>query len=312
MPFFSIILTTYNQIEFLKKCLFSILNQSFKEFELIVIDNNSSDGTSEYLNNITDKRLRVFKINNNGMYVKSRNLGIKNSRADWIAFIDTDDIWFSEKLEKCHEVINKKDVDLIYHSVNYINKKNFSKIIKEKSKRISVPVEKYLYSNGNIIAQSSVVVKKRKLEEIGYFSEKKEFYGWEDFDAWIRLAFNSNKFYFLNLALGGLWFGKSNISNIKLMKDNLDSIAYFYNDICLSKYNFEIKHTWWFIYNQSLYFFKNKKFNEVLNCCKIIPKCEFKFYIRLLYFKYFSIYMKSSYFLIKIIQKTFKKIFNKN
>ena len=82
MPFFSIILTTYNQIEFLKKCLFSILNQSFKEFELIVIDNNSSDGTSEYLNNITDKRLRVFKINNNGMYVKSRNLGIKNSRAD--------------------------------------------------------------------------------------------------------------------------------------------------------------------------------------------------------------------------------------
>ena len=114
------------------------------------------------------------------------------------------------------------------------------------------------------------------------------------------------------MALGGLWFGKSNISNIKLMKDNLDSIAYFYNDICLSKYNFEIKHTWWFIYNQSLYFFKNKKFNEVLNCCKIIPKCEFKFYIRLLYFKYFSIYMKSSYFLIKIIQKTFKKIFNKN
>ena len=206
MPFFSIILTTYNQIEFLKKCLFSILNQSFKEFELIVIDNNSSDGTSEYLNNITDKRLRVFKINNNGMYVKSRT-GIKNSRADWIAFIDTDDIWFSEKLEKCHEVINKKDVDLIYHSVNYINKKNFSKIIK-KNQRISVPVEKYLYSNGNIIAQSSVVVKKRKLEEIGYFSEKKEFYGWEDFDAWIRLAFNSNKFYFLNLALGGLWFGK--------------------------------------------------------------------------------------------------------
>ena len=196
MPFFSIILTTYNQIEFLKKCLFSILNQSFKEFELIVIDNNSSDGTSEYLNNITDKRLRVFKINNNGMYVKSRNLGIKNSRADWIAFIDTDDIWFSEKLEKCHEVINKKDVDLIYHSVNYINKKNFSKIIKEKSKRISVPVEKYLYSNGNIIAQSSVVVKKRKLEEIGYFSEKKEFYGWEDFDAWIRLLSIQTSFIF--------------------------------------------------------------------------------------------------------------------
>ena len=108
------------------------------------------------------------------MYVKSRNLGIKNSRADWIAFIDTDDIWFSEKLEKCHEVINKKDVDLIYHSVNYINKKNFSKIIKEKSKRISVPVEKYLYSNGNIIAQSSVVVKRGNWKKLVLFFRKKK------------------------------------------------------------------------------------------------------------------------------------------
>ena len=109
------------------------------------------------------------------MYVKSRNLGIKNSRADWIAFIDTDDIWFSEKLEKCHEVINKKDVDLIYHSVNYINKKIF-KDYKRKIKRISVPVEKYLYSNGNIIAQSSVVVKRGNWKKLVIF--RKKFYGW--------------------------------------------------------------------------------------------------------------------------------------
>ena len=128
-------------------------------------------------------------------------------------------------------------------------------------------------------------------------------YGWEDFDAWIRLSLNSNNFYFLNMTLGGLWFGKNNISNMELMKDNLDSIVYFYNDKCLLKYNFEIKHTWWFIYNQSLYYFKNKKFYEVLNYCRKVPNCEFKFYIRLLYFKYYSIYRISLNFLIKIFSK---------
>jgi|TARA_B110001450_G_C17571227_1_gene460872 glycosyltransferase involved in cell wall biosynthesis len=303
MSFFSIILTTYNQIELLKKCLSSVFNQSFKEFELIVIDNNSTDGTSEYLKSIKDERLKILKIHNEGMYVKSRNLGIRNSKTDWIAFIDSDDIWYPEKLKKCYEIIKQNDVDLIYHSVNYLNKKSYSKIIKEKSKKIDIPVEKYLYLNGNIIAQSSVVIKKRKIEQIGYFSEKKEMYGWEDFDAWIRLSIISDKFYFLNTVLGALWFGKSNISNIELMKNNLDSILNFYNSRCLSKYNFEIKSTWWFSYNQSLYYFKNKKFKNALNYCKIIPNCDFRFYIRLLYFKYFSIYMINSSFLIKTIKK---------
>ena len=111
-----------------------------------------------------------------------------------IAFIDTDDIWFSEKLEKCHEVINKKDVDLIYHSVNYINKKIF-KDYKRKIKKISVQL-KNIYIQMEILLLNLVLLLKEEIGRNWLFFRKKEFYGWEDFDAWIRLAFNSNKFFF--------------------------------------------------------------------------------------------------------------------
>ena len=92
MPFFSIILTTYNQIEFLKKCLFSILNQSFKEFELIVIDNNSSDGTGEYLNNITDNYFTI--PDNTAMYFHADVLAVRvggtgaGSTGDFASFVE--------------------------------------------------------------------------------------------------------------------------------------------------------------------------------------------------------------------------------
>ena len=107
-PFFSIVLPTYNQSKFLEKCINSILSQSFKNWELLVINNNSTDNTINLIKKFNDKRIKVFNINNEGILARSRNLGIRKSKSEWICFIDTDDRWYPKKLEMIKIFIEKK------------------------------------------------------------------------------------------------------------------------------------------------------------------------------------------------------------
>ena len=302
MPFFSIILNTFNQIDFLKKSTNSILSQNFNSWELIIIDNYSLDGSFEYAKDINDKRVKVFQINNEGMYVKSRNYGIKKATADWLAFIDSDDLWFLDKLKKNYDIINSHEVDFVYHSVKYLQKKKIGNIIKEKSINFQKPLENFFYRNGNFIALSSVVVKKKLIEKIKYFSEEKDRFGWEDLDAWIKLSLITNKFYHISKPLGALWLGSDNISNINLYKKNLNYIYKYYNDSCMRKYNFNISETWWFVYNQALYYFKKKQYKRVFVKTNLIPMVEYKFFVRILFFRYYSLYK----ILILILTKFFK------
>ena len=90
-PLVSIIMPTYNQANFIVDAIASVLNQSYENWELLVIDNSSTDGTGRFLATIQDARLRVLSIENEGVIARSRNLGIKNSRGELIAFLDSDD-----------------------------------------------------------------------------------------------------------------------------------------------------------------------------------------------------------------------------
>ena len=111
-PFFSIVLPTFNQANFLKVCLKTILRQTYVNWELLIINNNSTDHTNQFLKNIKDKRINVFNINNKGVLAKSRNLGIKKAKARWICFIDTDDKWFPQKLMDMKTYIDQFKGDL--------------------------------------------------------------------------------------------------------------------------------------------------------------------------------------------------------
>ena len=133
MPFFSIILPTYNQSEFLKKSIKSILSQTFKNWELLIINNNSSDNTDSVIESFKDDRIKVYRINNENILAKSRNLGIKNSSSEWLCFIDSDDIWHPKKLEITKKYIETENGDLFYHDLNFINKKFI--FLKKKNSR---------------------------------------------------------------------------------------------------------------------------------------------------------------------------------
>jgi len=107
--FFSVIIPTYNQANLLKKALTSVLNQSFKSYEIIIIDNFSTDNTQEVVENIKDRNIFYKKIHNDGVIAKSRNEGIKLSNGEWLAFLDSDDSWYSKRLEIISNFLKKNN-----------------------------------------------------------------------------------------------------------------------------------------------------------------------------------------------------------
>ena len=126
--FFSVVIPTFNMEGFLRKSIKSVLNQNYKNFEIIVIDNFSKDNTKKLIKNFKNKKIKFFQIKNGGVIGKSRNLGIKKSKGNWIAFLDADDMWFKNRLS----VLKKKSRTkiLILYQVVKLLKFNTTKLKK--------------------------------------------------------------------------------------------------------------------------------------------------------------------------------------
>ena len=212
-PAFSIILPCWNSIDFIESCIESIKSQTFSNYEVIIIDNSSKDGTIEKINQIKDDRFKVFSINNEGIIAKSRNLGIKKSNAEWIVFLDSDDVWTENKLEVCLSYINNK-VDFIYHDLKIkSNKPRLFKRKKNKCHQLKKPILIDLLIEGNIISNSSVVVRKILLDKVGGINEHGNLVAAEDYNTWLRIAQLTDQFVYLPHTLGYYLIHDQGISN---------------------------------------------------------------------------------------------------
>ena len=115
-PLISIILPTYNRAELLGRAISSVIQQDYKNWELMIVDNYSQDGTDEVVESFKDSRIRLLKIQNAGVIGKSRNHGIRNSKGQWLAFLDSDDWWLPSKLSICIAECGS-GTDLLYHDL---------------------------------------------------------------------------------------------------------------------------------------------------------------------------------------------------
>ena len=198
----SIVVPTYNHSIYLKRALESIINQTYENWEVIVIDNHSTDNTFEVVANFKNNRIKYLKVHNKGIIAISRNIGIKSANGEWIAFLDSDDWWTRDKLEICIQSINEK-VDFIYHDLEIIanNSRIFSRK-KIKSRKLKKPVLIDLLTEGNAIGNSSVFVRKKFLDEINGIDESKELVAAEDYNTWLRIAKLTDQFVYLKKRLG--------------------------------------------------------------------------------------------------------------
>ncbi|WP_420265790.1 glycosyltransferase family 2 protein [Candidatus Magnetominusculus dajiuhuensis] len=114
-PLVSIIMPTYNYAGFIAESINSVLEQTYRNWELIVIDNYSSDNTEEIVRGFGCGQIRYMKFKNNGVIAASRNVGLREAHGEYVAFLDSDDLWLADKLEKqVNYLSTHKDVFMVY------------------------------------------------------------------------------------------------------------------------------------------------------------------------------------------------------
>ena len=179
--YISVIIPTYNREKFLEIAIESVLNQSYKKFELIVVDDGSTDNTSQILkkySNITELYQK-----NSGV-ASARNYGIKKAKYEWIAFLDSDDSWMSDKLQK--QVKFHKNSNLLFSHTDETWIRD-QKIIKKKPYQ-SKPSGNCFLDNISFckISPSTVLLHTSILEKVGNFDENLKIC--EDYDLWLRAS----------------------------------------------------------------------------------------------------------------------------
>jgi glycosyltransferase involved in cell wall biosynthesis len=182
-PLVSVIIPTYNRSSLLLEAVDSVFKQTFQDFELIVIDDGSIDGTAKALEPYQDRFVSCFQ-NNQGVSA-ARNRGIRKAGGQWIAFLDSDDLWLPEKLEIQTRFFSQNSEALICQT---------EEIWIRNGRRVN-PRKKHQKCSGNIFAPSlrlclvspsAVMIKKDLFEQVGFFDETLP--ACEDYDLWLRIS----------------------------------------------------------------------------------------------------------------------------
>jgi len=198
-PFVTVVIPTFNHAKLLRRALDSVVAQTFNNWEAIVINNFSTDETIEVVESYQDDRIKLINFKNNGVIAASRNQGIKNARGTYIAFLDSDDNWYSEKLQKCVEYANQR-TQFICHGEKWINSDLSTREI------MYGPANRATYLSllfrGNCISTSATCIETALLRSVDGFDESTEIVTAEDYDLWMRLAATNPKTVFIPEVLG--------------------------------------------------------------------------------------------------------------
>jgi glycosyltransferase involved in cell wall biosynthesis len=180
VPFFSIILPTYNRASFLPQSIGSVINQDFQDWELIVIDDGSTDHTKEVVNSFKDQRIKYF-YQENSERSAARNNGIKQAQGAWLCFLDSDDEYLKEHLKIIHKEIESNETPKMLVTGNLIRKNGmeYKHSMLDCNKNILEEIA------AKFILMNSVCVHRDLLEE-NLFDTK--FRLWEDTHLWLRIA----------------------------------------------------------------------------------------------------------------------------
>ncbi len=182
----SVVIPTHNRPGLLNNSINSVLSQTFRDFELIVIDDCSDDNTPNVLGGFTDSRLKVIRNTTNKGIAAVRNIGVMSSKGEYIAFLDDDDEWLTDKLEQQLKIMEggSESLGCVYSGCLVIGP-NGSEVI-----RTSIPKYRNIVLNDllfeNFITTSTVLLKKSCFDKTGLFDENIPF--GEDYDMWIRFA----------------------------------------------------------------------------------------------------------------------------
>lgn len=198
-PAVSVIIPTYNHAQFLRAAIQSVVDQTFPDWEAVIVNNYSEDETVEIVESFNDLRIRLVNFRNHGVIAASRNHGISLATGKMIAFLDSDDVWYPEKLQRCMDALGEQ-ADVVCHAEAWVRENAPPRVVKygpqSRTRYLSL-----LY-DGNCLSTSAIVVRKSALDRVGGFSEDPQMVTAEDYELWLRLAKEGCSFVLIEEVLG--------------------------------------------------------------------------------------------------------------
>ncbi len=216
-PLVTIITPLYNAEKYIAQTIQSVINQTYQNWEIIIVDDCSIDSSREIVKQYekNDSRIRLIQSETNfGGPARPRNIGIENAKGEYIAFLDADDVWLEEKLEKQLKVFKNNEVDIVHTLANKIDE-NSVMIGEFKNQRVFNKL-KYILNQKNIIYYTNYinvnsVLMKRK--GVIRFNEDINLVAMEDWNLWIESVFNNKKIVLLEEKLLKYRVHSASISN---------------------------------------------------------------------------------------------------
>ena len=199
-PRTSVIIPTYNRSAYLREAVNSVLSQTRPALEVIVVDDGSTDDTLRVISSY-GQSVRCVSQANRGVSA-ARNSGIAAARGDYVAFLDADDSWTPDKLQRVHDVLAADPaLDAVCHDVDVVAPDGA--VTGSRAYRLDErdPYTQLLY-RGNFLTTSAMTVRRDVLEREGGFDERRDWVTTEDFDLWLRIARDGGRFAIVPETLG--------------------------------------------------------------------------------------------------------------
>jgi len=198
LPFISVVIPTYNQAEYLRPCLESVLEQTYPFFEVIIINDGSTDETQAILEGFrSHSNIRFFQQSNQGLSA-ARNSGLERAKGDYIALLDSDDLMLPERLETQLEFLQSNEaIDIVYTAVTLIDEKGN---LLSTMRRESIPTENFLaeeFFRNQVPSPSTIMAKQGVFESYPFDSDLR---AGEDLE-WIIRTAHHHSFQYLDIPL---------------------------------------------------------------------------------------------------------------
>lgn len=210
LPLVSIIIPTFNSARYITDAIESVFKQKYPNYEILVVDDGSTDDTAQIIRKFSDQIIYIYKPN--GGPASARNLGIKRSNGEYIAFLDADDCWLPDKLDLQINFLKKNPEFALVHSNTWILENDtdpYLSFIDSKPPSGMVFNDLFLNNHINLL---TVTLRRESFDKTNGFDETKDIVGFEDYDLWLRIALEYPIAY-LDKIVSIYRIHRSNISN---------------------------------------------------------------------------------------------------
>ncbi|MGP9801291.1 glycosyltransferase family 2 protein [Rheinheimera sp. NSM] len=219
-PIFSVVIPAYNRAGIIEKAISSVFDQTFEDYEVIVVDDGSTDNTADVVNNMNDARLQLITQENGGAS-RARNSGIDAARGKYIAFLDSDDVFLPHHLEQALSTLEQGD-DICTYAQIIVERGDGIKYVKpNRAIRANEHISEYLMSDRGFVPTISLIVPAQLAKRVRYDENLSK---GDDYDFAIRLAAAGGKFMMLSEP-SAVWddqWNPTRLSNARNTQERID------------------------------------------------------------------------------------------